>query len=156
MSSVQLSRTAIIFSIILLTLTGCRQDEEIKQETVTHEDREPILLRVAMLRDMDKIWFIRLDGPEALVKEQKTTFDNFVKSVRFTEKANDPITWTEPPTWKKEPPIKGRFASFRIPGPRELEVKITVLNSKGFRLLDNMHRWQKQVHRPLSEDADDM
>src|SRR6516162_27808 len=67
---VRLLRATLILSAVLLpALPGCRQEDEIKQEIVTYEDREPINLRVAIVRAADFVWFFRLDGPESQVKE---------------------------------------------------------------------------------------
>src|SRR5437868_14797450 len=105
------------------------------------------------MRHADKVWFFRLDGPELLVNEHLANFDAFVKSVRFTGQANAPITWTEPSGWKKVPGVKEPNARFRIEAKKsELEVKVTALSAKGFQMMENMHRWQRQVNRPLSED----
>jgi hypothetical protein len=143
-------------AVLLPALAGCRQDDIIQQETVTHEEREPIRLRVAMLFHGDSVWFIRLDGPESQVKEQQATFDAFVKSTRFTDKKDEPISWTEPKEWKKDPPRDDRYASFRITAkPKELEVKVSPLSAKDFDLMKNMHRWQKHVNKPLSERPED-
>jgi hypothetical protein len=140
-----------------LFLAGCRQDDVIQQETVTHEDREPIRLRVAILKHEGFAWFIRLDGPESLVNEHQKAFDEFVRSTKFTGKKDVPVTWNEPKEWKKDPPGGERYAGYRIPAkPKELEVKITRLPmNKEFGLMKNMHRWQKQVNRPLSESPED-
>ena len=146
----------LIASLILGTvfLSGCRQDDVIQQETVTHEDREPIRLRVAILKHENVAWFIRLDGPESLVNEHQKTFDEFVRSTKFTGKKDVPITWNEPKEWKKDPPGGERYAGYRIPAkPKELEVKVTPLPESA--LMKNMHRWQKQVNLPLSESLED-
>src|SRR5438105_2221019 len=95
-------RVFLILTVFLAAVAGCRQEDEIKQETVTHDNREPIHLRVAILRHADKVWFFRLDGPELLVKAHLPAFDAFVKSVRFTDKGSSPISWTEPGGWKKD------------------------------------------------------
>ena len=154
---VRLLRATLILSAVLLpALPGCRQEDEIKQEIVTYEDREPINLRVAIVRAADFVWFFRLDGPESQVKEHFEAFGAFVRSVRFTEKEDAPITWTEPKEWKKDLPHKDRYASFRIAAkPKELEVKVTRLPANLYKVMDNMHRWQKQVNLPLSEEAAD-
>jgi hypothetical protein len=137
-------------------VAGCRNDDDIRSETANYEEREPIHLRVAILKDGAWIWFFRLDGPASQVKEHLATFDEFVKSAKFTGKKNPPIEWKEPKEWKKDPPIPERHASWRIaPAPRVLEVKVTKLPAKDYSLMANMHRWQKQVNLPLSEEPAD-
>ena len=143
---------------LLLSVAGCRYDDEIRQDTVAHEDREPLKLRVAILRNKAKVWFIRVDGPEELMTKNLSDFNAFVTSVTFNEKDAGPIQWKEPAGWKKDPPSRGkiRYATYRIPAkPKDLEVKITVLNAAEFGIMDNMHRWQKQMNVPLSENDED-
>jgi hypothetical protein len=146
----------MLLPFLLTALLGCRQEDEILQKTVTHEDREKMRLRVAILEEGDAVWFVRLDGPAELVKNHEADFDAFVRSTEFTGKKGEPVQWKEPPGWKKDPPRKNREATYRIDArPKELEVKISKLPAKAYRLMDNMHRWQKQVDVPLSESAED-
>jgi hypothetical protein len=146
----------LLSAVLLPGLTGCRQGDEIMRQIVTYEDREPIHLRVAIVRDGDFVWLFRIDGPESQVKEHLANFDAFVRSARFTEKEDVPITWTEPKEWKKEIAQKDQYATFRIKAkPRELEVKVTRVPVEKYSLMQIMHDWQKHVNLPLSEDAAD-
>jgi hypothetical protein len=143
-------------ALLACAFTGCRPEEGILQETIRHEDRQEMRMRIAIVEHDDFVLFIRIDGPAALVAQHKDDFDTFVKSTRFPEKKEEGIQWSEPKGWKKDPPIKGRDATYRIDAkPKELEVKISRLPSKGYHLLPNMHRWQKQIDMPLSEDLAD-
>src|SRR6516164_6497748 len=54
---VRFLRACVLLSAVLLPgLTGCRQGDEIMRQIVTYEDREPIHLRVAIVRDGDFVW----------------------------------------------------------------------------------------------------
>jgi hypothetical protein len=151
-----LRATLILSALLLPALSGCRNEDDIKQETVTYEDREPMRLRVAILEHKKFVWFIRIDGPVELVKQHQAAFDAFVRSSRFTKDPEAPLAWTEPKDWKKDPPSRDRYATFRIEAkPKELEIKVSMLPAKGFAMMPNMHRWQKQVNVPLSEAVQD-
>src|ERR1043166_1367845 len=129
----------MLSAIVLPAFVGCAPSADITQERVTHEGREELRLRVAMLRDDDSVWFIRIDGPAALVEETRPAFDAFVKSSRFTKDKTKPLTWTEPKAWKKDPPAKERYATFWVNAKdKELEIKITKLPAKGFSMLPNL------------------
>jgi hypothetical protein len=151
-----LRASLISFALLASALAGCRHEDDIQRETITYDDREPIHLRVVILHDGKFAWFFRVDGPASQVKEHLPAFDRFVRSVEFTGRNDKPIKWTEPKQWKKDPPMPERYASFRIASePKVLEVKVTKLPVEGYSLMANMHRWQKQVNLPLSENADD-
>lgn len=146
----------LAIALLPAALIGCRAEDEILQETVTHPDRENLRLRVAILERGDTVWFIRIDGPEAEIARHKTDIDAFVKSTEFSDKKGDPepLRWKTPAGWKKDPPTKGRYATYRIDAkPKELELKVSMLDKEKYRLMDNIHRWQKQMNINLSETA---
>ncbi len=151
MALVRYLRTSLALStVFLVALGGCKEDEEIRKETVEHPDREMIRLRVAVMEQKEVVWFIRMSGPVDVVKTHEKAFEDFVRSVRFKD---DEPTWTDPAGWKKDPRSKGRYAGFRIDAkPKELEIAVTQLPAEGFDLMKNMHRWQKQVNLPLTEE----
>lgn len=146
----------IAVAVITLPTLGCLRDDDITQETVTQQDRQQLRLRVAMIEHNDIAWFIRIEGPVALMKQHEAAFESFVKSSRFSDRKETEMTWTVPAGWKEDPPSMGRFATYRIPAkPKELEIKITQMSGKNFDFMSNMHRWQQAVNVPLSEKFDD-
>jgi hypothetical protein len=151
-------------AVLALGLAGCRQDDEIKKDIFTYQDREEIHKRVAIFEREKFVWFVLLSGPEAEVKKQTATFDEFVRSIRFDvkqdkDKESQPITWTQPKDWRKDPPGPPgsvRSAGFRIDcKPKELEVTVTKLPMKNYTLIDNLRRWEREVNVPLSEREDE-
>jgi hypothetical protein len=162
---VRLLRASLLLPAVLaLGLAGCRQDDEIKKDIFTYQDREEIHKRVAIFEREKFVWFVLLSGPEAEVKKQTATFDEFVRSIRFDvkqekDKESQPITWTQPKDWRKDPPgppESVRSAGFRIDSkPKELEVTVTKLPIKNYTLLDNIRRWEREVNVPLSEREDE-
>jgi len=144
-------------------IAGCKPEDDIAKETVTLPDREKIRLRVAIIERPKNIWFFRLSGPADLVKEHGPAFEDLVKSVRFD--AGKEPSWTDPKGWKKDPVQEDRrgemgmerMAGFRIGAkPKEMEITVVKLQAKGFDLIKNMHRWQKQVNQPLTETHEDL
>lgn len=147
----------ILAAAALVAVPGCAPEETVKVETVTHPDREPIRLRIALLRRPEIIWVIRLSGPDVQVREQTPSFDAFVRSARFEDKDEPPVKFAEPKEWKKDPPGGMRFAGYRIETkPKPLEVTVSRFGAEDFSLIKNVHRWQKQVNAPLTESIDDL
>jgi hypothetical protein len=162
---VRFLRACLILFAVAISVAGCRPDDEIKKDIFTYQDREEIHKRVAVFEREKLVWFVLLSGPEADVKKNTATFDEFVRSVRFDvkqdkDKENLPITWIQPKDWRKDPagpPDSLRYAGFRIDNkPKELEVAVTKLPNKGYTLLDNIRRWEKQVNVPPSEHEDQL
>jgi hypothetical protein len=148
----------ILIATALSALPGCRKEEAIEQYTVEHPDRESLELRVAILPHGEDVFFVRVSGPEAQIKKLVPAFEEFVKSARFVhhdKKGEEPtILFTEPKEWKKDPPVEGRVASYRIEADAEpLEVKVTLFPREKYALLPNIQRWQKEMNLPLAEDA---
>jgi hypothetical protein len=160
---VRILRATLILAAALVstTLSGCREDEVIHKETVSYPDRETIAKHIAVFEREEFVWFLLLSGPEAEVKKQTPVFDEFVRSTRFNEPDNKdaPLIWKEPKEWRKDPPSGGmlRYAGFRIDAkPKELEVAVTRMPVKGFSLLANINRWEKQVNLQTSDRLDEL
>jgi hypothetical protein len=148
----------ILVAAGLVALTGCSPEETVQVETVTHPDREPIRLRIALWHRPDIIWVVKVSGPAALVTDLVPSFDAFVRSARFDEKGETPIQFAEPKEWKKDPPGgRLRYAGYRIDTKsKQLEVTVSRFGADGFSLITNVHRWQKQVNAPLTESIADL
>jgi hypothetical protein len=158
-----LSRFCLLLSSVLLfALAGCKPEDEIAKETVNHADREKIRLRVAIVERKLHVYFFRMSGPLALVNQQEATFNDFVQSAQFV--GNKRPTWNEPKGWKKDPPTHDSpigglttIARYRLDAkPKELELVVTRMPAKGFDLMTNMHRWQKQVNVGLTETREEL
>jgi hypothetical protein len=152
----------LLFGACLAGLAGCERDqreEEIVVDTVTHPDREPIRLRVGAIQRGEVIWFFRISGPKDEVANHEAEFNEFVRSAKFAEEKEqhaEPVVWTEPKSWRKDPPGGMRYAGFRIKAqPKELEVTVTRLPAGENWLLTNVHRWQKQVNVPAAAKIED-
>jgi hypothetical protein len=131
---------------------GCTS-AEIERYEAPREERAPLFpdnpkvrLLGAIAVHGDSTWFFKLVGPVEDVAPQKTAFDKFIRSVRFTDQADPPITWTVPEGWTKEKPPASRYAQFRL-GPKEkpLELSVTRLGREGeaSSVLANVNRWRK-------------
>ena len=152
----RLLRVSLALSAVcLFAFAGCKQEEEIAKETVEHADREPLRLRVAVMEKGELVWFVKFSGPVEQVNAHEKTFDEFVRSFRFVE--DDDPTWTEPKGWTKDPKGKDRFVGYRFKAePKELEIAVTRFPAEKFKMMENMHRWQKQVNVPLTETHEDL
>ena len=155
MPLVQLLRVSLsLFIVSLVALVGCQREDAIHEEIVTHENREPIHLRVAMRKSEKLVWIFRLSGPEAQVKEHSADFEKLVREAKF-EGDHDAVL-SEPKSWKKDPPGAMRYAGYRLSAkPKELEVTVSRFPRDGFKFLENIHRWQRQLNEPLAESEAD-
>lgn len=160
--SVRSLRISLAFtSVVLLALAGCKPEDEIAKETITHSDREKIRLRVAVVERPKHVYFFRISGPSELINQQEATFNDFVRSANFV--GNKKPTLTDPKGWKKDPPVDAAIggldtlARYRLEAkPKEIEIAVTRMPAKGFNLMTNMHRWQKQVNVPLTETHEEL
>jgi hypothetical protein len=142
-------------AVIAFAAAGCRQEDEIARYDVEHVDRETLALRVAVFEHGDWVWFFRISGPKPIVEARMPEFESLVKSVRFDDKKSPPISFTDPPGWKKDPKMKLRFASYLLEdGKKPIEVKISKLERKTSNWLANIHRWQKELNVPLAEEQE--
>ncbi len=133
-------------------LSGCKQEETVDSYEVPYRERDKLNLRVAILPQGEDVWFVRVSGPEQPMQQHGKAFEDFVRSIRFKEKEEPPISWDEPKAWTKDPPHKDRHASYKIDvKPKPLEVKITKFPRDKFQLLANVNRWQKELNLPVSD-----
>ena len=130
----------------LLALAGCQEDP------ITHsivprasEPEKTHLLGVIYPRG-DQTWFFKLTGPASAVNDATGPFTEFMNSVRFTDKADAPVTWTAPEGWKEEKGPEPRYATFHL-GPKEkpIELSVTKLGKEAAAILPNVNRWRGQL-----------
>jgi hypothetical protein len=143
--------------------------------------RQQIL--VATLTRGDQTWFFRIVGPDGLVNAQKKNFLAFLKSVSFTESADqdrgaaaapgmgapadtaaapappapddNAPAWTVPPGWQPTTPAQFLVAEYLIIGKidRKANVNVAVLSGDGGGLLANVNRWREQIGLPDLEES---
>jgi hypothetical protein len=159
----------LLFASCLLAIVGCKEDEKIEQFTVTNPDRQDIRLRAAAIerpgavKHEDLVWFFLIKGPKDDVAKHVDEFNAFVRSVKFVEKKDEKgnkyeeAEWPEPKGWRKDPKGGMRYAAYRIDAkPKELEVTVTRLPGGESWLVQNVHRWQKQVNLPPAQSEKDL
>jgi hypothetical protein len=144
----------ILCVIGLLALAGC-QDAKITHSIVPRasEAEKTRLLGVIYPRG-DQTWFFKLTGPESAVNDVTETFNIFMNSVRFTDKADAPVIWTLPEGWKEEKGPKPRYATFHL-GPKEkpIELSVSMLGKEAAAVLPNVNRWRGQLGLPPVDEA---
>jgi hypothetical protein len=135
-------------------LLGCQYDEihsyrvhkpEAKPHNASLPGRDTRLLAV-IIPHGDRTWFFKLVGPAPQIEEHKQAFDQFIRSVRFTDQPAQPITWTVPEGWLTGPKSQLRYATFYV-GKQEPPLELTVFGFSGAAgsVLDNVNRWRKQI-----------
>jgi hypothetical protein len=135
-------------------VVGC-YDEEIRHYKVPREqvrpsvspaDRLAIRLLAAIVPHNERTWFFKLVGPAPILARHKDAFDQFIQSVRFTDNAKEPLTWTVPDGWERKPGSELRYATFQL-GSKDhpLELTVVALGREAGSLLDNVNRWRRQL-----------
>ncbi len=149
---------SIAVLIGLLTLAGCQEDE------ITHgvvpRAAEPVKTRLIGViypnPHGDRTWFFKLMGPANAFDGLADPFDAFMHSVRFTDKADPPMTWTLPDGWTKTDAPPGVDFAFHL-GERPVKFTITGMPRNPDRdaeLLANVNRWRtKQLGLPAVDKA---
>jgi hypothetical protein len=138
-----------------LFVLGCEQDE-IRRYKVAKERPPEAKARLlgVILPQKDKTWFFKLSGPIQSVSEQEKNFDQFMRSVRPTQKADEELTWTLPEGWRRDPqPRPQRYATIVIgAGEKPLELAVNSFPGDVGGLLANVNRWRGQIGlKPISD-----
>jgi hypothetical protein len=136
----------------MLLLAGCDNDQ-VRQYRVPREaPPEPVRLLAAIVPHGKEMWFFKLLGPAGAVGEHRESFVEFVRSVRFTGDADDPIQWQAPGGWQKQPVSGMRYAAFLL-GRNGRPPELTVFRFDKSPVLDNVNRWRNLDLglKPISE-----
>ena len=143
-------RTAVAGSILcligLLALAGCQEDEITHSIVPRAAEPEKTRLLGVICPHGDATWFFKLSGPESAVEAAEPAFKDFVRSVRFTGKADAPLTWTLPDGWTQVEGPKQRYATLRLgTQDKPLEATVTALGKEAADVLPNVNRWRGQI-----------
>jgi hypothetical protein len=129
-------------------LAGCQQ-ESISTYRVPHVAKSPPRLLGAIAPAGESVWFLKLTGAAPEVATHEREFEQFVRSLRFTDDSKSPISWALPDGWREAAaPAKGgmaeqtRFATFFV-GAEGLKLTISRLPKFAGDILPNVNRWRK-------------
>jgi hypothetical protein len=160
------NRCLLLLLLLGLGLTGCARDEEIVHYRVARVEappvtkkmagkKEPVRFLGAILPDKDRIWFLKLVGPEAAVTPLQEKFEEFVKSIRFTGQAEPPVTWKLPEGWEQRPGMGFRYATIKIPSePEPVELVVSPLGKEAASVKENVDRWRREIQLGPIDQAD--
>jgi hypothetical protein len=134
------------------------------------EAKAPLRILVAMLTREGTRWFFKLTGHDRLVREQKSAFVEFLKSVTFVDapestpfaSAPRPLStneklipqensgrpaWVVPPGWQEVSGAQMLVAKFIISGTggAKAELNVSQLSGTGGGVLPNVNRWRNQL-----------
>jgi hypothetical protein len=150
----------IVSGLAALLALGCQEDE-IRHYRVPRAAEtgppaaSPTRLLAAIFPRAEESWVFRLSGPAAQVNEHAAAFDQFVRTVRLSDKGDPPITWTLPEGWKREPGNQFLYATLRM-GPGDSAPALTVSHLTGpgaSSIKANVERWAKQLElKEVSEE----
>ncbi|NBV22281.1 MAG: hypothetical protein EBS05_10245 [Proteobacteria bacterium] len=129
---------------------------------------------VALHRQADTAWFIKLAGDTALVEAQKPAFLDFLKGLSLHATAHEgagqpapvaaapPVAsstglskWTAPAHWKEAAPGAMQAAKYRVgEGKAGADVTVVFLGGMGGGLKPNLDRWRNQLSLPASAEGE--
>jgi hypothetical protein len=148
----------LILCLALLALTGCREQEQIRHYLAPKESlpEPPATRMLAVMAPHGKdVWFFKFAGPKNEVSQHEEDFDALIRSVRFQDQEEKPLTWTTPPGWRRRPGSRLRYATLRW-GPKDagLEITVTKLDDKAADVRQNVDRWRGQLGLEPLNDAE--
>jgi len=140
-------RLAALSACLLFGLVGCRPNDDIRQSTepkpvpveAQNKPSQRLLGAVTPAEGDGDKWFFLLMGPDESVTPHEEDFKAFLKTVKLTGDARDPIQFTPPAGWRKGQLNQFRHAAF-IMGEPGKEVLLTVSSARGT-LADNLRRY---------------
>ncbi len=160
----------VFCGLTAVLLAGC-QDDEVRRYQVPRPPAPPapkanVRLLAAIAPQADRTFFLKLQGPIDAVDPQAEAFDRFIKSVRFTGKADEPAQWTLPEGWKQlalgkdEKEIQGitggeRHARIQVESKGQtLTLDVTSFPGQLGDLRANVNRWRGQIGLPGASGAE--
>jgi hypothetical protein len=102
----------------------------------------------ALVPHGDEVWFLKLQGPEKVVSAHKIEFDDVLRSFRFVDNKDEPVTWTTPKGWTVQPKTQMRYATLLLDNkdaPLELSITQLPRPPDGGWVVNNVNRWRKQL-----------
>lgn len=136
----------LLLLLPLLLLAGCDRDEvthyQVPRAPESIADKPKVRLLGAIVPHADDAWVFKLVGPVELITPQEEPFKSVLRSVKFSDKADAPLSWTTPQGWTEEKGPAPRHATLKQEkGP--LELSISKLPARGADTLANVNRWRK-------------
>lgn len=153
----------LVLAAVLIPLSGCGRQEEIRSYSVPKEstkkpaaptapaDMTKDRMLAAIVSRADQTWFFKLSGDNKAVAAQDQAFLKFIRSLRF-EKGAGPA-WTVPEGWAQQPGGGMRYATIKIASTgKPLELTVIPLPTPKTdaeeAALANINRWRKQLGLP--------
>jgi hypothetical protein len=147
-----LPRWLFLVAAGLLFMAGCEK-EEIRSYAVpkpSATSSAKVRLLAAIFDRGKEQWFFKLLGPEEEVGKQAEAFKTFIGSLRFTAKADAPVTWTVPAGWKETGPrVSNRggitvriFNTFAVGDSKKAELTVNRFDGQSD-VPANVNRWAR-------------
>lgn len=141
-----------VFSIFFCC--GCSPQEEIDSYEVPKPDR----MLAAIVPHGKAMWYFKVEGSRDTLAKVEPVFEDFIKSVRFSDGEAEKIQWDLPPGWQRRPGTRMRYATLVFGSeirPFELTVFTFPRNEMDERqaILDNVNRWRDQMSLMKIEES---
>lgn len=148
----------LFLCLILLVLTGCREQDQIRHYLAPKESQPELPARrmlAVMVPHGKDVWFFKFDGRKKEVSQHEADFDAVIRSVHFQDREDAPITWSNPPGWRRRMGPKPRYATlYVLPKSKRLEITVTRLGPDAADVRKNLDRWRGQLGLDPLTDAE--
>ncbi len=125
-------------------------------ETAAPKEKTDRMLGAIVPRG-ERTWFFKATGPKEVVAEHRDEFNQFVKSIEFSEGSDTPA-WKLPEGWSASSNSSSmRFATLNF-GPADAPIELSVIPLPGSGedddyVLANVNRWRRQMGLPPTSIA---
>ncbi|MCE9554201.1 MAG: hypothetical protein K8T91_12610 [Planctomycetes bacterium] len=146
--------SSTVAALILVLLVGCEEDQITRYDAPkapplpawANEDVPRLRMLTAIIPHDGQVWFFKLLGTDAAVTGLAEPFEQFVRSIRFTDDAKKPVEWKLPKDWQEQPASGSRMATIRMQANGQpAELTVTPLGPEAGNVLANVHRWRQQM-----------
>jgi hypothetical protein len=135
-----------------ILVPGCQKDEiqtyvapkpvEVKEAPPEGDGPEARML-AALIPHENEFWVLKMQGPLQLIASHKSEFEQVLRSFRFVDQKDKPVTWTTPPGWKGGPPSEMRYATLVLDS-KDAPLEMSISEAGGT-LTGNVNRWRNQL-----------
>lgn len=143
-----------VVALLLVVLLGCEEDQITRYDAPkapplpgwANDDVPRLRMLTAIIPHGGQVWFFKLLGTDAAVTGLAEPFEQFVRSIQFTDDVKKPVVWKLPKDLQEQNASGSRLATIRMQANGQpAEMTVTPLGPEAGDVLANVHRWRQQL-----------